>query len=58
MVVAVVFTVPVTLMKPPALGVVIVVRMGVIRSGIGAAIPAAGNPYVAAAGDIPVAIKP
>jgi hypothetical protein len=50
--------VPVTFAEPPTSAVAIVARMDVVRPVVGTPFPAAGNPYVAALGDIPVAVNP
>ncbi len=57
-VVAVIFMIPMTLVHPPSLLVVVIVRMAPIGAGVGRPIPAAGNPDIPSALVAPITIHP
>ena len=57
-VIAVILVVPVTLMDPPALGIVVVVRMTPVRACIRRSLPEARDPDIMSSPDCPVAVDP
>jgi hypothetical protein len=57
-VIATVFAIPVALMDPPALLVVVVVRVAPVGAGVGWLLPTPGDPDVVAAARAPVPVDP